>query len=193
MGARVSFPVSKPPISFQKASAYSATGKKVPRSVLDDLEARNEFEFITENCFQDIMQERIKMKIDKAKLKDINVTALAEQFPNLEEGAIQDFKMQFLTLDMNRDGLIDYEEFAVLLDELEDDSNEETRRGNFSDIDIDGSGAIDFEEFLEYIHTIITYSDQTRDKIALLCKQGSEKAKCVRRMSIVTQMENGLF
>lgn len=71
-----------------------------------------------------------------------------EQFPEITEQEIFDLKLQFQTFDLNRDGLIDYNELGQVLDDLGDRSVAARRQQYFDEMDVDGSGAIDFEEFL---------------------------------------------
>lgn len=71
-----------------------------------------------------------------------------EQFPEITEQEIFDLKLQFQTFDLNRDGLIDYNELGQVLDDLGDRSVGARRQQYFDEMDVDGSGAIDFEEFL---------------------------------------------
>lgn len=71
-----------------------------------------------------------------------------ERFPEITEQEIFDLKLQFQTFDLNRDGLIDYNELGQVLDDLGDRSVAARRQQYFDEMDVDGSGAIDFEEFL---------------------------------------------
>lgn len=78
-----------------------------------------------------------------------------EQFPEITEQEIFDLKLQFQTFDLNRDGLIDYNELGQVLDDLGDRSVAARRQQYFDEMDVDGSGAIDFEEFLAVSITTI--------------------------------------
>ena len=43
-------------------------------------------------------------------LSDINVSSICAKYPQWKEDNINDFKVQFQNFDLNKDGLIDFEE-----------------------------------------------------------------------------------
>jgi Ca2+-binding EF-hand superfamily protein len=55
---------------------------------------------------------------------------------------------QFMSFDLNEDGLIDHDELSMVLDQLGDKTGVEEREDYFRRVDYDGSNGVDFEEFL---------------------------------------------
>ena len=68
----------------------------------------------------------------------------------LSEEQLDELRDAFDYNDRDGDAMIEFDEFVVMLDELESDmSNEEARLG-FRDIDTNDDGLIDFEEFVAW-------------------------------------------
>jgi Ca2+-binding EF-hand superfamily protein len=64
-----------------------------------------------------------------------------------DEEALDEVREAFDYNDRDEDGLIDLEEFADMLDDLEADMPEEETRAGFREIDTNHDGKIDFDEF----------------------------------------------
>jgi calmodulin len=65
----------------------------------------------------------------------------------LDEEEIDEVREAFDYNDRDEDGLIDLEEFADMLDDLEADMSEAETREGFREIDTNHDGKIDFGEF----------------------------------------------
>jgi len=63
-----------------------------------------------------------------------------------------ELRQSFDHFDRDHNGTIDFDEFCDLLDTLNSDVEDESRRIGFDLIDSDHSGAIDFEEFSAWWH-----------------------------------------
>ena len=63
------------------------------------------------------------------------------------EGDIADFKVRFGHLDLNNSGFIDEHEFKLLLESMEINLTDRSRRRLIREIDINGNGTIEFHEF----------------------------------------------
>jgi Ca2+-binding EF-hand superfamily protein len=65
----------------------------------------------------------------------------------LDEEELDEVREAFDYNDRDEDGLIDLEEFADMLDDLEADMSEAETRTGFQEIDTNHDGKIDFGEF----------------------------------------------
>jgi Ca2+-binding EF-hand superfamily protein len=65
----------------------------------------------------------------------------------LDEEELDEVREAFDYNDRDEDGLIDLEEFADMLDDLEADMSETETRTGFREIDTNHDGKIDFAEF----------------------------------------------
>ena len=65
----------------------------------------------------------------------------------LDEEALDEVREAFDYNDRDEDGLIDLEEFADMLDDLEADMSDAETREGFREIDTNHDGKIDFHEF----------------------------------------------
>lgn len=63
------------------------------------------------------------------------------------EGDIADFKVRFGHLDLNNSGYIDEHEFKLLLESMDINVTDRSRRRLIREIDINGNGTIEFHEF----------------------------------------------
>jgi calmodulin len=68
----------------------------------------------------------------------------------LNENAIAESRAIFEMYDLNGDGLIDHDEFHVLLESLDGDVSRAECLLNFDNADITGDGYIEFKEFVAW-------------------------------------------
>jgi len=73
---------------------------------------------------------------------------MPKQKPSEEE--LDELRETFDYNDRNGDGLIERDEFAAMLDELEADMSEAEARVGFDEIDTNDDGRIDFGEFVAW-------------------------------------------
>jgi Ca2+-binding EF-hand superfamily protein len=64
-----------------------------------------------------------------------------------DETRIEEFRESFDECDRNGDGTIQFEEFVILLHNLDADMSDHECRIGFREIDVNGDGGIDFDEF----------------------------------------------
>jgi len=69
---------------------------------------------------------------------------------DLSDERTAELKESFLRCDRNGDGMIDYEEFRTLLDNLEAGLSKEESWLGFQAIDTDDDQGIQFDEFLDW-------------------------------------------
>ncbi|CAH1800795.1 unnamed protein product [Owenia fusiformis] len=201
MGNIISFPVVNPPITFEMDTDFAPTGERI----VEKKRRTNRFERITEDFFQYLLEERAEIIKAKQKFLEVDMEAILARYPRWTADDIQDYKTQFQTFDPNLDGLIDFNELCSVLDELGDKTTTATRRKYFDQVDVDRSNGIDFEEFLELIWVVSKPKDPELDsdeeaeneeagnQLGELCLKGGETAQRVRRLSVVQQMQQGLF
>ena len=63
---------------------------------------------------------------------------------------LDEIKENFDHFDLDSNGLIDYAEFARLIEALDGDMPSEEIRIGFKEVDSDGDGLIDFDEFFQW-------------------------------------------
>lgn len=79
-----------------------------------------------------------------------------------------------------------------VLNEIGDVSSIEERQELFGELDVDGSGALDFEEYLTLIFQL-SQVDTSNTTLGLTVHSGTEKTKKLRRLSVIQQIDHGLF
>ena len=121
-----------------------------------------------------------------------------KRFPNITEQEITDFWHQYQTLDMNGDGLLDYDEIGHVLDSSGDRSTIQKRREYFDKhLNADSLGAIDFEHFLDLVNSITADSESggceklQRQNSGLL--SGKKNLEILRKLSLEAILDNELF
>ena len=192
MGAAPTFPVQRVPITFESAKTYTSSGKKDwSRCTRVNI---TEFEKSTQKHFENVIEKRRCAKEAREKLDDL--TPFLDKYEQWTARDIEDLRTQFMSFDINGDGLIDFPELDRALNELGDKSTSGARRAYFDAIDVDHSDSIDFEEFLEYIHSQLLSKVTTEglsQAIGSVCSYGQKCARALRCMTFSEQMEAGLF
>jgi len=150
MGNVIYFPIKREQSSYTDSTKCTSTGKRFANYCGND-GPQNAFEEITEQFFHDLLLKRQEVLRAKMKIKDMDMKKVREKYPLWTYEDLMDLKAQFQTFDINQDGLIDFEELSSVLEEIGDESSEETRQDLFNEMDEDGSGGIDFEEYLTLI------------------------------------------
>ncbi|XP_071946646.1 uncharacterized protein [Antedon mediterranea] len=191
MGISISFPVAPKEIYFTSPAAFMPTGQKREFAVNESTLEKTRFENITEKHFKNIIENRQEAMEAKAKFEDIR--ALANKYTQWTEADIFDFRLLFQEFDLNHDGLIDFEELVIALEDLGDTSSLETKRAYFNEIDIDGSNSIDFEEFIELINAVSSESASEHTALGNVCQKGNEIIHIIRGLDVFQQMDSGLF
>lgn len=103
-------------------------------------------------------------------------------------------KLRFQVLDINADGLLDEHEINQLLDEFGDTSTKEERRTHLREVAPDGSDSIDFIQFLQTLQLTQTGKLADNSGLGALCvRHIEEKSKCIERLTVLEQMEAGVF
>ena len=151
------------------------------------------FEEVTTKLFLELMEIRLESAASKKKIKEMEATDVLDQYPMWTSDDILDFKAQFQSFDINQDGLIDFHELSCVLTELGDESDLATRETLFREMDVDNSGGIDFEEYLELLYHVLEEKGEGTRAIAMLNQDTTENSQKVRRLSVVQQIEHGLF
>jgi len=202
MGSFISFPIKETEPSYVDHSQCAYTGELKTEST-GPVGPKNTFEEVTESFFSEQLTRRTEILAARLKIKAMDMNAILNLFPEWNTEYVMDLKAQFQTFDLNNDGLIDFKELQVVLDEIGDTTDEETRRRTFQEMDNDESGAIDFEEYLALIHmvTSATSEDEINKRDTLRVGAGaivggeerSENASKLRKLSIVQQITHGLF
>ncbi|XP_003727589.1 troponin C [Strongylocentrotus purpuratus] len=190
MGLNPSFPIPVPKtiISFEPEISYNTSGVK--KKDIEIEYDKTGFESATEKNFQAFVEERKKAREARERFEDLD--ALQKKFTRYTLAQLETFKFQFMSFDINQDGLIDYHELQIALDELGDSSTKQERRLAFDQIDVDHSDSIDFEEFIELL-TVVSKDGSLSDAIGKMCKRGTDKMSIIRTMSVDRQLQLGLF
>lgn len=206
MAPQPKFPLVNTPISFSLVEDYGSTGECQVKGGCDATKDST-FEGLTEKFFRELLVRRQEVMEARQKFKEFDVQAMKSRFPDWKgHHDLVDIRAQFQSLDLNQDGLVDFHELCIVLDELGDRSPVRVRKKYFGEIDIDGSGAVDFEEFVSLLYTIdkkriaaakMQKNKKTRatkmDNLSVLCKEGCENTQRVRKLSVAQQINNGLF
>jgi len=150
MGNVIYFPITREQSSYTDSTKCTSSGKRFA-NYNGNVGPQNAFEEITEQFFHDLLLKRQEVLRAKMKIKDMDMKKVREKYPLWTYEDLMDLKAQFQTFDINQDGLIDFEELNSVLEEIGDESSEETRQNLFNEMDEDGSGGIDFEEYLTII------------------------------------------
>jgi hypothetical protein len=103
-----------------------------------------------------VLEQREKSTTAKNMFTERSVADYLEQYPQWKEADLANLRDQFMSFDVNEDGLIDLSELSIVLDRLGDKSSRLERERYFLTVDGDGSDGVDFEEFLELVHDVIT-------------------------------------
>lgn len=127
--------------------------------------------------------------MNKAKLKfhEIDIGKLKKQYPHWDVEDILDFKALFQSFDLNGDGVIDFRELCLGLDELGDTTKPEERRLHFTTLDVDSSGVVDFEEYLVLVNMML------KNKQKALFYNAEVTPRNIRQLSVGKRLEHGLF
>jgi len=195
MGNVIYFPIKREQSSYTDSTKCTSTGKRFANYSGND-GPLNAFEEITEQFFHDLLLKRQDVLRAKMKIKDMDMKKIREKYPLWTYEDLMDLKAQFQTFDINQDGLIDFEELNSVLEEIGDESSEDTRQNLFNEMDEDGSGGIDFEEYLTLLHTLTKGASAmmpVSQCLGVLQQEGTENAQRVRKLSVAQQIQNGLF
>ena len=96
---------------------------------------------------------------------------------------------------MNRDGLIDFNEICLVLDEFGDTSTEQQRKNYFKTVK-DQNLTIDFEQFLLLMSKSMNL-DGTLKKQASnfhhIVYRGAQQVKKLRKLTVYKQLMTGIF
>ena len=121
-----------------------------------------------------------------------------KRFPNITEQEITDFWHQYQTLDVNGDGLLDYDEIGQVLESSGDRSTVQRRREYLEKhLNADDFGAIDFEQFLQLVNSIT--AECAGEDSAAGGKQnsgllsGKKNLEVLRKLSLEAIPNNELF
>lgn len=68
----------------------------------------------------------------------------------MEPGELAELRESFRYNDVNKDGLIEFDEFIEMLGQLEAEVSDTEARIGFDEIDVDDDGAISFDEFVAW-------------------------------------------
>ncbi|XP_071789923.1 uncharacterized protein [Asterias amurensis] len=190
MGLSPSFPIDKEPPNFEDLKAFNISGKR--RQDFEQETDITEYECLTHKYFKRYVKERQDAQEAKAKFNDL--VGLAARFPQWTEADIAGMRSQFLSFDINHDGLIDFPELDSVLSEMGDTSSSSVRKERFDVIDEDHSDSIDFEEFLHLIESVSsTERGGISDTIGAMCEQGSKNANIIRKLTVEQQIYGGVF
>lgn len=191
MGNFMQYQLQPEAISYHRQQDYNALGERKSDVVKDE----NEIDLLHRTYCADIFSQRKHINEKRKLLTDVSDEAYAKRFPQWEPEDIGDFKVQFEIFDLNRDGLIDYKEMNMVLDEFGEVSSPEDRWKYFKEIDLDASKTIDFEEFLLVLNKLQQAAGQGKagGTIGNIIAKGAHQVKNLRRMSVYKQLTNGLF
>ncbi|XP_072033024.1 uncharacterized protein [Amphiura filiformis] len=134
-------------VFFVAVPDYTTYGEFSPSGKFwhDEMQKRNRTVSKELQLFVSMIKRRKDARLAKAKFNDMN--RIAKNYKHWNRVDLEDMKYQFISYDLNHDGLIDFPELEKVLDELGDTTSHELRRKIFDEIDVDGSDSVDFEEF----------------------------------------------
>ncbi|XP_074643567.1 uncharacterized protein LOC141900532 [Tubulanus polymorphus] len=182
--------VGRAPVSYESAEVFSPTGERFPDHQV--YHKKSEFKKAIDDFFQQFVEERRYLKQMKLKFRELDPRSLKAKFPNWETQQLLDMKSQFLLFDLNKDGLIDFDELCTVMNELGDKSSTEERQKYFSKVDTGAKGKVDVEQFLELLYLYEQEYSVSSEK-ADLCFVAQQKGAGVRRLSIVQQVQHSVF
>nr|XP_009860431.1 uncharacterized protein LOC104266302 [Ciona intestinalis] len=191
MGNMFYYPLEPEAISYHRPQDYNSLGKRKSDIKKDE----NEIDLLHRTYCADIFSQRKNINQKRKMLTDVSDEDYAKRFPQWEAEDIGDYKVQFEIFDLNRDGLIDFKEMNMVLDEFGESSDEQDRIKYFRQIDLDDSNSVDFEEFLLVLNKLQQAAglNKAAGNIGNIVTQGAHQVKELRRMSVYKQLTNGLF
>ena len=190
MGNFFYYPLEAEATSYHRRQDYNALGIRKANVVKEE----NEIDKLHRGYCADLFLQRRELN-DKRLLLTTDDEEYAEKYPQWEPDTISDLKIAFQLFDLNRDGLIDLREMAIVLDYFGEDSPLEERMLCFQEIDVDHSGMIDFEEFLGIVSWLqkAEITNRTGENIGIIVDITSTQAQRIRQMSVPRQISHGIF
>eukprot|EP01135_Chromosphaera_perkinsii_P007820 Nk52_evm12s1020 gene=Nk52_evmTU12s1020 len=195
MGNAMSYPIKSNVISHIDQKMYSSTGS------LNEEMANNErvqidcYNRMQQEFWGKIHEERIKQQEERKKLERIDYDKLVREWPQWTLDDITNFAVQFRTFDLNQDGLIDFEELCILLDQSGDQTAQEERQNLFNEVDIDKSGGVDFDEFLQLMNQFKSGNSMGEGFhfTAFMSEKAERALRIKHKLSVEQQLHFGVF
>ncbi|GAV03510.1 hypothetical protein RvY_13919 [Ramazzottius varieornatus] len=168
----------------------------------DEEQGESIYDGVHEAHLSEHHEERDRINICVRKYIAVDYEEIMKKYPRLTKEDIKDYQIEFKLLDLNQDGLLDFDELSQLLDNIGDNSNREKRQLLFQEIDVDNSGLLDFDEFLTLMDILAgkprrtDAQDDVGDRQNMMAEyfmRAGEINRRIRRMNLFDQLTNKLF
>ncbi|XP_055341281.1 uncharacterized protein LOC129590205 isoform X4 [Paramacrobiotus metropolitanus] len=205
MGLGLSFPISRQPVSYVLPEKFNTLGelRNTEDAAEDEEQGESIYDGVHEAHLSEHHEERDRINICVRKYIAVDYEEIMKKYPKLTREDIKDYQIEFKLLDLNQDGLLDFDELSQLLDNIGDNSNREKRQLLFQEIDVDNSGLLDFDEFLTLMDILAgkPKTDQPEEgslgarqnMMAEYFMRAGEINRRIRRMNLFDQITNKLF
>eukprot|EP00039_Didymoeca_costata_P020037 m.339809 g.339809 ORF g.339809 m.339809 type:complete len:196 (-) comp18978_c0_seq1:841-1428(-) len=157
MGALFSnlrYPLDASPLCYELQQDFDECGERIQRQ--ENQESLSHYHLAQQPFWDVVLEQRAKSTVAREMYTDTNVSEYARLYPQWNERDIANMRDQFMTFDLNEDGLIDCDELNILLDRLGDKTSLEERQAYFQAVDDDESNGVDFVEFLQLVSQVTT-------------------------------------
>ena len=186
IGCKPKYPLDTRTLRFDLEHRYNALGKlkhQTGGNNATQLDAAAEYYYSAQRRYWEKLSNiRAESVRARSKLADDNWVHWQKKYPTWSEADFVELRDHFNNLDVNKDGMIDLQEFNSALDKIDHPSTNVERRRCFEDVDADGSGAVDFEEFLELVHRVNIGTLDVHHGFGIIYKWVRRKNKTVKRM-----------
>jgi len=115
------------------------------------------------------------------------------QYPQWKEADLANLRDQFMSFDINEDGLIDESELSQVLDTLGDKTSDAERHAYFGRVDQDMSDGVDFEEFLELVHSVVTGNADAQCGFGKVYIETATNTAACNDLDVTEQLKFGLL
>ncbi|XP_018322211.1 uncharacterized protein LOC108734936 [Agrilus planipennis] len=201
MGNRISkllkrlfdYPIKRKPICFFRSEDFTTTGEPISKDVEQERSQLTEYDKLVQSFYTRLDQER--QSDLKTVEKDVRTSfeKIAEQYPGWDDVTVSNLHNLFLLFDNNMNGMLDYEDFASILECLGDTHTYEERKEKFTSADTDLNGWITYDEYLSVIFNFDPPDQYGLTGLAKLAVLKAENVHFVTQLSVGEQLEYGLF
>ncbi|XP_055341279.1 uncharacterized protein LOC129590205 isoform X2 [Paramacrobiotus metropolitanus] len=191
------------PFNPKRWSQFSGELRNTEDAAEDEEQGESIYDGVHEAHLSEHHEERDRINICVRKYIAVDYEEIMKKYPKLTREDIKDYQIEFKLLDLNQDGLLDFDELSQLLDNIGDNSNREKRQLLFQEIDVDNSGLLDFDEFLTLMDILAgkPKTDQPEEgslgarqnMMAEYFMRAGEINRRIRRMNLFDQITNKLF
>ncbi|XP_030030267.1 uncharacterized protein LOC115447375 isoform X2 [Manduca sexta] len=192
LGRFFEYPVKRKPICFYRQEDFTATGE--PHKKVSDAQKMpmTDYDKLVDLFYKRLAEQRQYNQEMKEKDRRWSIQKVVNRFPGWNEVTIANLHSLFLLFDNQSNGMLAFDDFAVL-ESLGDDSTIEVRKEKFHAADTDGDGWITYDEFLLLVYNFHPRDEDQLTGLALLCNEVADNIQFVSNLTVGEQLEYGLF